>query len=211
MARIFSGQMATYLVLGLFVVLAVGGSIHSVGLRLTSLDLIQIRETDSRAGWGTHWQMHFLSTAVLLLLLMFPGTLFDQNRILNIQALELAGVFVGLSAICKCRLLVVTHSRWVLHGAREVFTYFLIVALPAFSPLLLPRVLERMHPSLGSAAVVVLLLGAAYYFLHVFRRSDLNAEASSQRGLLYLLSSHFFEHVLDTVYIALLILAAGSL
>jgi hypothetical protein len=51
---------------------------------------------------------------------------------------------------------------------------------------------------------------AAAHNLRVYRRSNLDDEASSPHGLAYLISSHFFEHVLDFIYIVLLILAAGA-
>jgi len=143
--------------------------------------------------------------------LMLPGVLFGRPGTLVFQGLALAAVFVGLSIALRCGATAVTNARWVLHGAREVLTYFVLIALPLFSPLLMRGVVSQMHPTPLSGVLLVCLAGAAAYFWIVYRRSNLSAEASSNRGLAFLLSSHFFEHTLDFVYILLFILAIGSL
>jgi hypothetical protein len=153
--------------------------------------------------------MHFLSTAVLLLILLLPGLLLAHTSVLNRAPVLMVAVFLGLSVVFRCGYRSMTDARWVLHGAREVSTYVVIVAVPAFVPLLQPTVLARIQLTAAGAVTLVLLVGAAVYFLRVYRGHDLNEEASSRRGLVYLLSSHFFEHVLDYVYILVFILAVA--
>jgi hypothetical protein len=196
--------------LALFLVLAFCGSVASVGVRSSLADLIQYRETDTRQGWGSHWQMHFLSTAVLLILLMLPGSILSQRATPWAWAAVLLAAFLVLSVLFKCRVGAITDPRWVLHGAREVVTYVVIVALPAFLPLLRAGVSGTTQFSAASQAAILLLAAAAGYFVYVFRKHRLDDVASSNRGIPYLLSSHFFEHILDFIYILLLILAAGS-
>jgi hypothetical protein len=186
-----------------------GGSVHAVGWKPTMLSLFQYRETDTRSGWGTHWQMHFLSTAVCLLLFMLPGVLFAPPADLRNQALLILGIFLGLSAVFGCGWKALTHPRWILHGAREIFTYVVTVGLPALGLLWAPAVAGRVRLSAAAVAMLMAVAAAAGYIFAVYRRTDLNAEASSSRGLLFLLSGHFFEHMLDVIYIALLILAFG--
>lgn len=194
----------------LLLVAAFSGSVRKVGLRSTFYDLIQYRETDVRHGWGSHWQMHFLSTAALLLLLMLPGILWGHAADRAPSALVLIAAFLGLSLLFRCRADAITNPRWVLHGAREVFTYVVIVALPAFLPLLDARISGPAHFGAAGLAAIFLLATWAVYVVYVFRRHRLNDVASSPRGLVYLLSSHFFEHVLDFIYVLLFIFAAGS-
>lgn len=196
--------------LGLFLMAVLWGSLRAVGLRSTLDDLLQARETDARKGWGSHWQMHFLSTAVLLVLLMLPGILLGDAASQQAWTVALFSVFFALSVLFRCGFGAITNPRWVLHGAREVFTYFVIVALPAFLPLLDRRLSGPLHFNIASLSAILVLTAAALYFASVFLDHRLNDVASSKRGIVYLLSSHFFEHFLDFVYILLFILAARS-
>jgi hypothetical protein len=198
------------LFLGIFLIIVFYGSVASIGLRSTLADLIQARETDTRLGWGTHWQMHFLSTAILLILLMLPGMTMANTFALEVQALVLIAAFLGLSIVFRCGYSAILHPRWILHGAREVFTYFLIIALPAFLPLLETHMFGKSRLTAVSLVALGLLACSALYFLYVFQTHNLDEEASSKRGIVYLLSSHFFEHALDFIYILLFILAIGS-
>jgi hypothetical protein len=194
-------------ILGLFLAWVIVGSIRSVGLPATLSDLFQVHETDERRGWGSHWQMHFLSTAVLLLLFLLPAAMFEPLGPFVFRAAPLAAAFLALSAIFRTGLKSLTDRRWVLHGAREAVTYGAMLAVPLFVPLLGPEPMQRL--TIGSAAIAILacLVLITGYFLFVRLQSDLNAEASSSRGVVFLLSSHFFEHILDSVYIFLVVLA----
>jgi len=195
---------------GVFLAFVFGGSLLSVGLKSSLADLFQFRETDTRVGWGSHWQMHFLSTAVLLLLLVFPGMVLAKASASSNQLLMILAVFSGLSLVFRCGYRSITDTRWVLHGAREAFTYSVLVAVPAFLPLLNLPAHAGIRLTAATGSALALLVGAGLYFLYIYGKHDLNEQASSTRGLVYLLSSHFFEHVLDFIYILLLILAAAA-
>ncbi len=206
----FPDRITPWVVHGVFVLFLVVGSLRTVGWRFSARDLLQFNETDVRHGWGTHWQMHCLSTAALILLLMLPGLLVPAAGRLHAAAWIILGVFLGLSLIFRTGADSFTRARWVLHGARELFTYGLLVAVPAFLPLLAPAYLAKFRPTLAAGIALLLLIAAAVQNLRVYRGSNLDEEASSPRGLAFLISSHFFEHVLDFIYIVLLILAAGA-
>ena len=196
--------------LAVFLVVVVTGSIRRVGLRATLMDLFQFRERDELISWGSHWQMHFLSTAALMLLLVWPGTLIQTSTPHQSGLLLLLGLFLGLSLAFGTTWKALTHRRWLLHGAREIFTYFLLVAVPMLSPILFDgRLWDHRPGAIGIAVLGVFLLINAY-ILTVYRQSDLGAEAQSQRGLLFLTSSHFFEHVLDFVFVFLLLALLGN-
>lgn len=99
----------------------------------------------------------------------------------------------------------------MLHGAREIFTYVLIVGVPLLTPLV-PATAFSAYPvrplSMAALAGFVLI---GLHSVRVVSNTRLNDQAQSDRGVLYLLSSHFFEHVLDYAYIVLLLGAIGSL
>ncbi|HET6847194.1 MAG TPA: hypothetical protein VFH29_10200 [Anaerolineales bacterium] len=207
---VFPDRHIAWLALGLFVLWIVVGSLVAVGWRFSARDFLQYNETDVRFGWGTHWQMHFLSTAALILLLLLPGLLLHQAAVQYVPAVALILIFLGLSWIFRTGADSFTRTRWVLHGARELLTYGSLVALPAFLPLLAPAYLSRFRLTLAGGLALLLLMAAVAHDLRVYQRSNLDEEASSPRGPAYLISSHFFEHVLDFVYIALVVLIAGS-
>jgi hypothetical protein len=189
------------------------GSLRSVGARKSFADFLQKRETDDRVAWGAHWQMHFLSTAALLVLLTLPALAAPSARAVPGDILRLYAVFAGLCVLFATGAKAVLNRRWVLHAACEVFTYGAMVALPMYLCLPLPAALAALPGRPVAVVALGFLALVAVYFALTYRRSDLRAEASSPRGVLYLLSSHFFEHVLDYVFVGLLVatlLAARS-
>lgn len=196
------------LALLLFLAGALFGSVRRVGLKAALRDLLQFRELDTVVQWGSHWQMHFLSTLALLLLAVLPGTLYRTASQPGLGLLALA--FFGLSILFGVGRRALTHPRWILHGAREIATYGPLVLLPAFLPwLLAPPASAR--PSALTWLSLALLAAIAAYCLWVYRAHELDALAPSERGIAFLISSHFFEHVLDVVYIGLILLAFQSI
>jgi hypothetical protein len=69
---------------------------------------------------------------------------------------------------------------------------------------------NTMRPDPLGIVSILAMAAIVLYFLHAYRRSDLNEEAASRRGPVYLVTSHFFEHVLDYVYMFLLVVAVGG-
>jgi hypothetical protein len=196
------------LALLLFLAGTLSGSARQVGLKTSLQDLLQFRELDTVVQWGSHWQMHFLSTLALLLLAILPGTLYATASRPGLGLLALA--FFGLSILFGVDRRALTHPRWILHGAREIATYGPLVLLPAFLPWLLePPASAR--PSALTWLSLALLAVIAAYCLWVYRAHELDELAPSERGIVFLISSHFFEHALDVVYIGLILLAFQSI
>jgi len=198
---------AQWAALGLFLSLVVVGSTRRVGLRASLMDLFQLRERDELISWGSHWQMHFLSTAAVILILIWPGTLLPVTPGRGIDLIRLAGLFLVVSIVFRTGWKALTHPRWLLHGGREIFTYVLLIAVPGLLPIFLQRGLVPFRFGALSAAVLVLVGLITIWTVIVYKRSDLDSEAQSRRGALYLITSHFFEHVLDFFYIVLMLSA----
>ena len=203
------GQPLAVVLLGIFLVCVFIGSLITVGLRTTLADLLQFRARDEIREWGSHWQMHFLSTLAILLLLILPGTLSPGAAAHYPHLLSLLAGFIGLSLIFKTGVRAVRDTRWILHGAREILTYAVMLALPAFAALPARFGSGDLRWTGWSLVAVMVLLAIAAYSLQTYRRTDLDRQASSDRGIVFLLSSHFFEHTLDYIYILLLMLAIG--
>jgi hypothetical protein len=195
-----------FIILASFLLVTILGSIRSVGIKYTIWDLCQLREQDAMIHWGSHWQMHFLSTIAVILLLIMPGLFSLQTGVNNKYLITLFGSTLLLSIIFGTGWKAFTHPRWMLHGAREVFTYFFINLIPALAPIYLLRSVIAFE--MGFAALLCFLLFGVInlYFIYVYLKSDLDQEAQSKRGIIYLLSSHFFEHILDTIYILILVI-----
>ena len=197
--------------MAVFLAWVFAGSIRSVGWQATAKDLLQYRERDELVSWGSHWQMHFLSTLALLLLFVWPGMLYELSSWALLRLAALFSCFVLISLVFRTGLKALTHPRWVLHGAREIFTYVLIVGAPLLAPLVPATAFSAylVRPLSVAALAGFVLIGL--HSVRVFRSTRLDDQAQSDRGVLYLLSSHFFEHVLDYAYIVLLLGAIGSL
>jgi hypothetical protein len=207
MALVVPARLAAFYVpvMAVFLVWVFAGSIRSVGWKSTLQDLFQHRERDDLVSWGSHWQMHFLSTLALLLIFVWPGTFHKLSTSMLVWLAVLLSCFILISLVFRTGIKAVLHPRWVLHGAREIFTYTLIAGAPLLLPLLTQTAasFSRVQPLSIAALAGFVLIGL--HSVRVFRTTRLDAEAQSDRGVLYLLSSHFFEHVLDYLYIVLLL------
>jgi hypothetical protein len=210
--RVDSGvRVAAAACLMIFLVVVSVGSLRKAGWRDTAADLLQFRERDEIRRWGSHWHMHFLSTLALLVVFILPGILYSRGPLLLRELTLLLGVFAGISLVLGTDRKALQHKRWLLHGARELFTYVVLAAPAAFAPFLLLALAARPAPGApGYAAIGVLVLISGYFLLS-YRRGDLGREAQSDRGFVYLICSHFFEHFLDCIYILLLILLGVAL
>lgn len=176
------------------------GSVRSVGLRNTLLDLFQFREVDVVVEFGSHWQMHFLSTLTIMLLIILPAFTTEVQEYNLVVILFLA--FFAVSILFRTGLKAVQDSRWILHGGREILTFFPLMVLPSYAfNLSIQDVRLNLWSALAIIALVILLL----CYLRVYLRSDVRELARGDFEVRYLIASHFFEHVLDVVYIFLLV------
>jgi hypothetical protein len=185
----------------LFLAVVFLGSIREVGLDNTLLDLFQFRELDHVVKFGSHWQMHFLSTLVILLLLILPAFFSAMQTPQTLIAVGL--IFLLASLFFRTGRLAISDPRWILHGGREIITFFFLAVLP-FYGFVLPDV--ALRPSWTALWGVAAISGCLIYYAWVYRKTELRQFAQGGYGMGYLLTSHFFEHVLDYVYMCLLML-----
>ncbi|NIM96451.1 MAG: hypothetical protein GTO18_22350 [Anaerolineales bacterium] len=186
-----------------FMLIVVVGSINKVGLRATLYDFLQFRELDTVVSFGSHWQMHFLSTLTMLLLIIIPATFFEiQSWTLILFVFMMFGL---LSVVFRTGVRAVSDPRWVLHGGREIVTYILIAALPFLAPLATQVDIGQIQSTFLTVFLGSVLFVIFGYFLLVFAKSDIRGLAQGDFNSAYLIASHFFEHVLDYVYMFLLL------
>lgn len=191
-----------------FLIAVFVGSTLRVGFATSLLDLLQFRERDTIVRFGSHWQMHFLSTIGLMMIFMFPGTLFASADFRSGGYLLL--LFVLVSLILGTDLRAITDRRWLLHGGREILTFVAIAGVPAF--VWMAGGVEPSTLSLSAATIVggiaIACLGA--YYLWVLVNSNVKEAAETDLPAAYLIASHFFEHMLDVPFMALLMLVLVS-
>ena len=184
------------LVLASFLAIVFIGSIWKVGFRNTLLDFFQFRELDTVVSYGSHWQMHFLSSLALMLMFVLPaGAQISQPIVLTFL------LFLFLSGVFRTGAKAVTHPRWLMHGGREIITFFFLAVIPAYA---LYVDLQKIRPTLATIVIAGLLAVILIYYGRTFLKLELNEVGQSSYGIAYLLASHFFEHALDYVYMLLL-------
>lgn len=206
---LYQKQMICVLFL-LLIGAVITGSVRKVGLKETILDIFQFRETDDDVGFGFHWQMHFLSSIFLMLLFILPGTI--SRGIVDKSLYWVIAGFIVLSIVFRTGIKSVTDRRWLMHGAREILTFFLLAVIPYYS-FLFYRTNLKIYPFTFTFIVLsLLILGLAAYFMIIYLKSDISnlSRAKIKFDQKYLIASHFFEHVLDIFYMALLMIVLFS-
>ena len=176
------------------------GSWGRVGWKNTLLDLFQFRELDTVVEFGSHWQMHFLSSIIIMLLIMLPAA-FSEIEDYSLVAIIFIAFFV-ISLLFRTGLKAVRDARWILHGGREIITFFPLVVVPSYA---LNLRFEALNITPWSIAILFSIGVLLLYYSIVYLRSDVRGLAKGDFPVLYLYFSHNFEHVLDTVYISLLL------
>ena len=176
------------------------GSVRSVGMRNTILDLFQYRELDSVVEFGSHWRMHFLSSFTIMLLCILPAVFSVIEDYSQIVLIVLA--YLAVSLLFKTGSKAVRDPRWILHGGREVITFFPMVVVPSY---VLNLRVESLSINPWSIAAIFLVGALLLYYLIVYLRADVRTLAQGDFGTPYLISSHYFEHVLDYGYISLFV------
>lgn len=208
-ADITTGHAHLFLsALAAFLLLATAGSVRNVGLRTTLLDFFQFRDRDENIRFGAHWQMHYLSTLVLMLVFMAPGTLveYPPYRL----AAGVFGVFAVLSMVFRVGPRAMTDKRWLLHGGREIITFVSVAAVPAFVPLVGDVSSSELRLTPPALVVIATIAGVGYYYLRTLASTNVRQTADGDHSVLCLITSHFFEHSLDFVFMLLLMLVLLS-
>jgi hypothetical protein len=217
----------------LVLAVAVTGAIVKNGIASLGLDLLQFRARDDLIAYGSHWYYHFLH-----LIFYFPATaglvllwrsligddaarmprLARQRR----QTLLLAGLgaFVLLSLIFRPGSEAFTDTRFLAHQFREIVTHGTVtlpLSMAALLAVAAPRPAAADKPPAFRQEMLwralLLLAGASLvpvYILLMLLGRDILAEAQRQSSYRDLFAAHYFEHMLDYVFVTALTLAFYS-
>ncbi len=209
----------------IFLLIIFTASINRVGLDETLKVLSQSRENPVTYQHGGNWKMMFFSNIILFFVtLLYAGIiriilLKQQPQTQKLaKAYILIGVFIFiiLSIIFKVNSGVFTNSRWLAHGVRELLTNGFITFPLVFGLLYQieskfnkPQKKNGPTPLLYLLFIITFVLVA--YNLIALINIDISGVAQApifaKQGKLsipYLAFFHFFEHILDYFYIALL-------
>jgi hypothetical protein len=190
------------LILFIFVIVIMAGSIKTVGIKNTLLDLLQFRARDDQVFFGAHWNMHFLSTLCLMLIVILPA-FFKSGP--DTQKLTIIFIlFIAISLVLKTDMRAFTDRRWLMHGIREVFTFVLIAMIPFYILLASNTSLLPLKLTLPAIFIIGAILVTVFYYTIIFLKTNIQKTAETEFPALYLITNHFFEHFLDFFYMALL-------
>jgi hypothetical protein len=89
-----------------------------------------------------------------------------------------------------------------MHGAREVFTFTFLAVLPSYAININLEVFSVLPASIVLTLIITAIIA---YYVWIYLRVDVRNLARGDFEIPYLLASHFFEHLLDYAYIALLV------
>jgi len=215
------GLLLIFLLAGSFML-----SIKHFGSEYTYSYILQSRQSVSRYEPGGAWNLHLPSTILLFFLIpvyiyclkIFFGRSIGKSSYGNVYIILSILIFLFMTVLVnrnlKTPFLIWENPRYLAHSVRELatfpVTYFPIVLFffikdgPSSheaSPLL-----KKHQRRLIYVFLFLFLLGFGY---QVFVSLSAGIETLAQKpffakngslGIPYLFSSHFFEHVLDTIY-----------
>jgi hypothetical protein len=229
-----AGRRVLAAILAAFLALCVWLSLARFGTEETLAFVLQRKQSDAVLGEGGAWSLHLPSTLTQILLVPLYVVALRALCGAPVEAswrgaplfgaatlLLLAGMlWMGGEALARS----VTSPRYLAHSAREMatfpITYYPLPAwlwLRAEAPLGIRRALPAAVRR-ALAACASLLLAALVYQSVVPIRVGIGALAQQPAfaagrglGIPYLLASHYFEHVLDTLFFLLVcLLATGA-
>lgn len=183
-------------------------------------NLMQYHTRDELVSYGSHWRFHWLSTLWLGLATAlcaqiaarwFGAPLPGEAHARRVIGAIAWGWFLGLSLIFVPTPEPFLDPRYIGHQAREILTHSL-VTLPLGMGLLAYIFRHHGHRPAGNrplqstlsipAIAAVVAIPAYLGFATVF--ADALAHGQTAGGMAAMVAAHFFEHVLDYVFVALL-------
>ncbi|MBL7076031.1 MAG: hypothetical protein ISS31_01040 [Kiritimatiellae bacterium] len=212
----------------------VGALVH-FGYDDTVSFILQRKQTVTLHVRGGSWNLHMPSTMLLFAwvpvyvvavsLICGRGTAWSTRGLAHYLAAVL--LFIGVTILANGRetisalAVAVSDPRYQAHSVRELVTFSMVYfPIPLFF-LLRPggeprgrstRLLDPANTSVLCLAGIVVVVGVAYQCV-VSLSAGIGALAhkpdfahEGRLSVLYLLGSHFFEHVLDSIYFGLLVL-----
>jgi hypothetical protein len=182
-------------------------------------DLLQYRTRDDLSGYGTHWRYHWLGTLWFgAAATLVPGVVSrvsgDSRLGLRVGWARAAwGYFLGLTLIFGLSTDVLVDVRYAGHQAREILTHGPTTLLLGVGILLAaagpgglitrePARTSRRWTRAAALAVVAIPLHLAVVSL----RGDVMAHGQADLGLSAMVAAHYFEHTLDYLLTALLLI-----
>ncbi|MBS1266154.1 MAG: hypothetical protein MAG795_00119 [Candidatus Woesearchaeota archaeon] len=208
-----------------FLLVVFAASINRVGLDETIKAIFQFRENPTTYQYGGNWKMMFFSNIILffstLLISAFVRVVLLKQQPKK-QKLAKTYILIGiviiilLSILFKINMQVFTKPRWLAHSVRELLTNGLITFPLVFGLFYFietkynkPKKLKKATPWLYFIFIITFVLVA--YNLVALINVDISGVAQApdfaKQGKLsvpYLAFFHFFEHVLDYIYITIL-------
>jgi len=227
-------QSSGLLLLVLLVLFLLGAVIHSFlvyGKTDTLEYILQKKQGHDIYGEGGSWKLHLVST--LTLIFFIPVYVFTVLQMLNVKTgwnkkgfvLTGAGlVLIPLfSWLCEGNFFpnlkyVITSNRYLAHSVRELIT-FPVTYFPLFFMVFFDFREWRFRLSVGKDKRIRWVVGTAFVLLvilFVYQTvlpltegiGNLAQKPAFTKGgklpLLYLITSHYFEHFLDTLFFVLL-------
>lgn len=184
-------------------------------------DLLQYRTRDDVAAYGSHWRYHWLSTlwfgtavglAPALIRRVAGRALLRADRRFERLAW---GWFLLLTLVFGLSADVFLDIRYAGHQAREILTHGPVTAMLGIGLLLAvgARLGDASNTPAGpparstTAFRFAATLAIPGWLAAVSLSGDVMATAQSELGLSAMVAAHFFEHTLDYVLVALLVLA----
>jgi hypothetical protein len=189
------------------------------------MDLFQFRTRDDVAAYGSHWRFHWLSTlwfGAVVGLAPVVARMAGRPVAAPHRGMERAAwaYFLAFTAVFGISADVFVDTRYVGHQAREILTHGPVtvllgvgVMLTAIARLGATR-REAGGPSGNRGALwarVGLGIAIPVYLAVVALSGDVMAAGQSDRGLAAMVAAHYFEHALDYLLVALLVLGGFGL
>lgn len=204
---------------GLMFVVAFSSVRQEYGTVSALLNLMQYHTRDYLVSYGSHWRFHWLSTLWLGLATSLCARVAarwlgapapSDTRGGGILTAVAWGWFLGLSLVFVPSTEPFLDPRYIGHQAREILTHSL-VTLPVGLGLL--AMCLRAHgcgePRSGVAVPISLTCLAAVFVIPIYLGlatvlGGAIAHGQTAGGLAAMVAAHFFEHVLDYLFVALL-------
>lgn len=223
-------------ILAVFLALCALTAFAVFGREDTLAFVMQTRQGAAIYAEGGSWNLHLPST--MLLFAGVPGYLFVVARILKIPlrpsrqgarlllaAAALTIIFTGLfnGDPLGAVMTAWTNPRYLAHSVRELATFSLtyfplpLSLLALGSPAIAPAQRDSRHRFAWIAVLLGVTVAALAYQCYIPLAAGIGELAQkppfAKTGTLsvpYLLTSHYFEHVLDTIYFTILTLLLWS-
>ena len=205
-----------------FVFWTVSGAAFKTGIRDFWLDFLQYRTTDTGVLFGSHWHSHFLHllqifVAAIGLSQLYRGVTGLSNVTVNpggfLYILGWVGLFLFFSLIFRTDLRPFTDTRYLAHQMREIVTHLTVTLPLAFAALITIENkligFQFTHSKVnnltgwGLFLLTTSLLVPAFILVQLHGRNIMSV-AQKHSGYLDLFASHYFEHVLDYFFVAVL-------